>query len=167
MLALMLIQMLNSMHVRHIISRFLSTSLRNDQFIVSSSLIERQNTWFRWLIRKCVEFIANATVIRMYSDLRWQRRKRRKRRRRRRRQKRRRRILQIYLRKSLNVEDIWHLVWWNDFFLEACKSFRELAFESRCKRMIKTIEMCKDIAFFCMIEARSLLQISEHACDFH
>ena len=71
------------------------------------------------------------------------------------------------LRKSLNVEDIWHLVWWNDLFLETCRSFRKLAFESRCKRMIKTIKICKDIAFFCMIEARSLLQIFEHACDFH
>ena len=150
--------MLNAMHARHIIFRSLSVSFRSDQLIASSSFIDRQSTWSRWLVRKCVEFIANATVMKMYSDLRWRRRRRRRRR---------RRLLQIYLRKSLNVEDIWHLVWWNDLFLETCRSFRELASESRCKRMIKTIKICRNIAFFCMIEARSLLQIVEHAYDFH
>ena len=91
----MLIQMLNSMHARHIISRFFSISSRSDQFIVfSSSFIDRQNTWSWWLVRKCVKFIANATIVKTYRDLKWSRRKRRKWRRWRRR---RRKLLYVYV----------------------------------------------------------------------
>ena len=72
-----------------------------------------------------------------------------------------------YLRRSLNVEDIWHLIWWNDRFLKVWRFFRKLAFESRCERIIKTIETCKDIASLCMMKERFFLQIFEHACDVH
>ena len=47
------------------------------------------------------------------------------------------------------------------------REFRQTHFESRCERIIKTVEICRDIAFFCMTETCVLLQISEHACDFH
>ena len=80
----MLIQMLNSMHARHIISRFFSVSFRSDQLIASSFLIDWQSTRSRWLVRKCVKFIANATVVKTYRNLKWSRRRRRRWRKRRR-----------------------------------------------------------------------------------
>ena len=66
------------MHARHIISRFFSISSRSDQLIVSSSFIDRQNTWSWWLVRRCVKFMTNATVVKTYRDLRWNRRRRRR-----------------------------------------------------------------------------------------
>ena len=149
--------MLNAMHARHITLRSFSVSFRSDQFIISSSLIDRRDTWSWWLVRKCVKFIANATIVRTYRVLKnWWRKRR----------KWRRWLLQTW-REFLNVKDIWHLIWWNDCFLKAWKSFKKFEFESRCEWIIKTIQICEDIASFRMMKERFFRQISKHACDVH
>ena len=73
----------------------------------------------------------------------------------------------LYLRKSLNVKDIWRLIWWNDRFFKTWNFFKKFAFESRCEKIIKTIETNKNIASFCMMNKCFFLQIFEHACDIH
>ena len=117
--------MLNAMHVRHIISRSFSTSFRSDQIIASSSFIDRQNTWSWWLVRKCVKFITNATIMKTYKNLRWKRWWRWKK------LRRLRRFLQIYatrkfafciVTKELLKLDMRyarisrHFVWWKSVF---------------------------------------------------
>ena len=62
--------------------------------------IDRQSTWSRWFVRKCVEFITNATIMKINRNQKWKRRN------------------------------------------KISKSSKKSASESKCEKIIKTIEIC-------------------------
>ena len=153
-------QMLKSMHARHITFRFFSISSRNDQ-LTFFSFVDRQNTWFRRLVRKRVEFITNATIVNTFKNLNENDEND---------ENDEKFFCKLFDFVSAKTVECQRYLTFNMIkrsFFSRMKIFETVCVWIEMWKIIKTIEICRNIASFRIMKKRFFRQIFEHACEIH